>query len=46
MTSLKCNVNPDGTFTTNDESEDATVTRVGGGEYLIEGVLGFSLDAG
>ncbi|WP_202609209.1 pyocin knob domain-containing protein, partial [Proteus sp. G2615] len=35
------NINPDGTFTTNDESEGATVTRVAQGEYLIEGVLGF-----
>ncbi|NBN02662.1 phage tail fiber protein [Proteus sp. G2665] len=40
------NINPDGTFITNDESEGATVTRVGQGEYLIEGVLGFNSDAG
>ncbi len=40
------NINPDGTFTTNDESEGATVTRVAQGEYLIEGVLGFNADAG
>lgn len=39
-------INPDGTFTTNDESEGATVTRVDQGEYLIEGVLGFNADAG
>lgn len=39
-------INPDGTFTTNDESEGATVTRVEQGEYLIEGVLGFNSDAG
>ena len=39
-------INPDGTFTTNDESEGATVTRVSKGEYLIEGVLGFNADAG
>ncbi len=39
-------INPDGTFTTNDESEGATVTRVAKGEYLIEGVLGFNADAG
>ena len=39
-------INPDGTFTTNDESERATVTRVAQGEYLIEGVLGFNADAG
>ncbi len=40
------NINPDGTFTTNDESEGAIVTRVAQGEYLIEGVLGFNSDAG
>ncbi|WP_219515409.1 phage tail fiber protein [Proteus penneri] len=40
------NIHPDGTFTTNDESEGATVTRVAQGEYLIEGVLGFNSDAG
>ena len=40
------NINPNGTFTTNDESEGATVTRVAKGEYLIEGVLGFNSDAG
>ncbi|HIE0434437.1 TPA: hypothetical protein ACXI99_001194 [Proteus mirabilis] len=40
------NINPDGTLTTNDESEGATVTRVAQGEYLIEGVLGFNSDAG
>lgn len=40
------NINPDGAFTTNDESEGATVTRVAKGEYLIEGVLGFNADAG
>ncbi|HGN0653347.1 TPA: hypothetical protein ACKRIZ_002015 [Proteus mirabilis] len=39
-------INPDGTFTTNDESEGATVTRVAQGEYLIEDVLGFNSDAG
>ena len=39
-------INPDGTFTTNDESGGATVTRVAKGEYLIEGVLGFNSDAG
>ncbi|CRL61905.1 phage tail fiber protein [Proteus vulgaris] len=40
------NINSDGTFITNDESEGATVTRVAQGEYLIEGVLGFNADAG
>lgn len=39
-------ISSDGTFTTNDESEGATVTRVAQGEYLIEGVLGFNSDAG
>ncbi len=39
-------INPNGSFTTNDESEGATVTRVAQGEYLIEGVLGFNSDAG
>lgn len=40
------NIHPDGTFTTNDESEGTTVIRVAQGEYLIEGVLGFNSDAG
>ncbi|HCB1930022.1 TPA: hypothetical protein MYQ42_000881 [Proteus mirabilis] len=40
------NIHPDGTFTTNDESEGVIVTRVGLGKYLIEGVLGFNSDAG
>ncbi|QNH64554.1 hypothetical protein H7F13_10950 [Proteus vulgaris] len=40
------NISSAGTFTTNDESEGATVTRVSQGEYLIEGVLGFNADAG
>ncbi|HIE0801056.1 TPA: hypothetical protein ACXJN5_002239, partial [Proteus mirabilis] len=40
------NINSDGSFTTNDESKSATVTRVAQGEYLIEGVLGFNSDAG
>lgn len=39
-------INASGAFTTNDESEGATVTRVAIGEYLIEGVLGFNSDAG
>ncbi|MEX9492938.1 hypothetical protein [Proteus mirabilis] len=39
-------INASGAFTTNDESEGATVTRVAQGEYLIEGVLGFNADAG
>lgn len=40
------NIHQDGTFTTNDESEGATVIRIAQGEYLIEGVLGFNADAG
>ncbi|WP_290011730.1 hypothetical protein [Proteus terrae] len=40
------NINHNGTFITNDESDGATVTRVAQGEYLIEGVLGFNSDAG
>ncbi|EMD5947484.1 hypothetical protein [Proteus mirabilis] len=40
------NINSDGSFITNDESEGATVTRVAQGEYFIEGVLGFNSDAG
>ncbi|MBI6528770.1 hypothetical protein JEP40_06485 [Proteus vulgaris] len=39
-------INPNGTFTTNDESEGATFTRVAQGEYLIEEVLDFNSDAG
>ncbi|WP_194294835.1 phage tail fiber protein [Proteus faecis] len=40
------NINTDGAFTTNDESEGSTVTRVAQGAYLIKGVLGFNADAG
>ncbi|MCL8627064.1 hypothetical protein NAB41_06330 [Proteus mirabilis] len=40
------NIRSDGAFTTNDESEGATVARIAKGEYLIEGVLGFNSDAG
>lgn len=40
------NINTDGTFTTNDESEGAVVTRLARGQYRIEGVLGFNADAG
>ncbi|OKP03934.1 hypothetical protein [Xenorhabdus eapokensis] len=36
---------PDGTFTTNDESEGATVERLSEGVYLIKNVLGFNADA-
>ncbi|MCG3461054.1 hypothetical protein L7G72_04145 [Xenorhabdus bovienii] len=35
---------PDGTFTTNDESEGATVTKLGLGHYKISGILGYNAD--
>ncbi|MDE9483745.1 hypothetical protein [Xenorhabdus bovienii] len=35
---------PDGTFTTNDESEGATVTKLGLGHYKISGILGYNSD--
>ncbi|OKP02074.1 hypothetical protein [Xenorhabdus eapokensis] len=35
----------DGKFTTNDESEGATVERLSEGVYLIKNVLGFNADA-
>ncbi|MDX7989148.1 hypothetical protein FE392_17835, partial [Xenorhabdus sp. 12] len=35
---------PDGTFTTNDESEGATVTKLGTGHYQIGGILGYNAD--
>ncbi|WMV73559.1 hypothetical protein QL112_005930 [Xenorhabdus griffiniae] len=35
---------PDGKFTTNDESEGATVTKLGIGHYQISGVLGYNAD--
>ncbi|MGJ0630269.1 phage tail tip fiber protein [Xenorhabdus bovienii] len=35
---------PDGTFTTNDESEGATVTKLGLGHYRISGILGYNAD--
>ncbi|WFQ81372.1 hypothetical protein PXH59_10215 [Xenorhabdus sp. SF857] len=35
---------PDGTFITNDESEGATVTKLGIGHYQISGVLGYNAD--
>ncbi|PHM49842.1 NgrE [Xenorhabdus miraniensis] len=37
-------IHPDGTFTTNDESEGATVTKLGLGHYQITGVLGYNAD--
>ncbi|WP_275381623.1 hypothetical protein [Xenorhabdus bovienii] len=35
---------PDGTFTTNDESEGATVTKLGLGHYKLSGILGYNSD--
>ncbi|PHM38181.1 phage tail fiber protein [Xenorhabdus mauleonii] len=37
-------IHPDGTFTTNDESEGATVTKLGTGHYQIDGILGYNAD--
>ncbi|WP_051869061.1 hypothetical protein, partial [Xenorhabdus bovienii] len=37
-------LHPDGTFTTNDESEGATVTKLGLGHYKISGILGYNAD--
>ncbi|PHM40478.1 hypothetical protein [Xenorhabdus szentirmaii] len=37
-------IHPDGTFTTNDESEGATVTKLGPGHYQIENILGYNSD--
>ncbi|MDX8001146.1 hypothetical protein FE394_18645, partial [Xenorhabdus sp. Reich] len=37
-------ISPDGTFTTNDESEGATVTKLGTGHYQIANVLGYNAD--
>ncbi|PHM63028.1 hypothetical protein [Xenorhabdus ishibashii] len=38
-------IHPTGKFTTNDESEGATVERLSEGVYLIKNVLGFNADA-
>ncbi|CCW31101.1 hypothetical protein XNC3_2450006 [Xenorhabdus nematophila F1] len=38
-------IHSDGKFTTNDESEGATVERLSEGVYLIKNVLGFNADA-
>ncbi|MCG3463961.1 hypothetical protein L7G72_19525 [Xenorhabdus bovienii] len=35
---------PEGQFETNDESEGATVTRLGLGHYKISGILGYNAD--
>ncbi|MDX7989155.1 hypothetical protein FE392_17875 [Xenorhabdus sp. 12] len=35
---------PDGNYTTNDESEGATVTKLGIGHYQIDGILGYNAD--
>ncbi|MBD2806361.1 hypothetical protein ID855_17000 [Xenorhabdus sp. ZM] len=37
-------IHPDGTFTTNDESEGATVTKLGTGHYQIGNILGYNSD--
>ncbi|KMJ44795.1 phage tail protein, partial [Xenorhabdus khoisanae] len=37
-------IHPDGKFITNDESEGATVTKLGTGHYQISGVLGYNAD--
>ncbi|WP_177216177.1 hypothetical protein [Xenorhabdus koppenhoeferi] len=37
-------IHPDGTFTTNDESEGATVTKPGIGHYQVANVLGYNAD--
>ncbi|AOM40033.1 hypothetical protein [Xenorhabdus hominickii] len=37
-------IHPDGKFETNDESEGATVTRLGLGHYRVSGVLGYNAD--
>uniref|UniRef100_UPI000C048814 phage tail fiber protein n=1 Tax=Xenorhabdus kozodoii TaxID=351676 RepID=UPI000C048814 len=37
-------IHPDGSFTTNDESEGATVSKLGIGHYQVTGVLGYNAD--
>ncbi|MGJ0580447.1 hypothetical protein ACR71G_20910 [Xenorhabdus bovienii] len=37
-------IHPDGSFITNDESEGATVTKLGLGHYKISGILGYNAD--
>ncbi|AOM40151.1 hypothetical protein [Xenorhabdus hominickii] len=37
-------IHPDGTVITNDESEGATVSRLGLGHYRVSGVLGYNAD--
>ncbi|WP_274715372.1 hypothetical protein [Xenorhabdus bovienii] len=37
-------IHPDGTFITNDESEGATVTKLGLGHYKLSGILGYNAD--
>jgi hypothetical protein len=39
------NVFSDGSYQTNDESDGCTVTRLGIGEYLVEGCEGLNSDA-
>jgi hypothetical protein len=38
-------INRDGSYQINDESEGCTVTRLGIGQYLIEGCMGMNADA-
>lgn len=38
-------INHDGSYQINDESEGCTVTRLGVGQYLIEGCMGMNADA-
>ncbi|CDH05804.1 conserved hypothetical protein [Xenorhabdus bovienii str. oregonense] len=37
-------IHPDGHFITNDESEGATVTKLGLGHYKLSGILGYNAD--
>ncbi|OTA16062.1 hypothetical protein Xvie_02102 [Xenorhabdus vietnamensis] len=37
-------IHPGGSFTTNDESEGATVSKFGTGHYQVAGVLGYNAD--
>ncbi|WP_323860062.1 phage tail fiber protein [Xenorhabdus szentirmaii] len=43
-TSSIIQIHPNGTFTCNDESEEATVTKLGTGHYQIDGILGYNAD--
>ena len=39
-------IRTDGSFEVNEESEGVTVTRLGEGEYLVDGCMGLNSDAG